>query len=200
MKATLTDQQQAIYHEMMSHPALFTHPHPQKVAIIGDEQLGITQEVLKHPNVCEVWKTVAHKNINDPRIKLLALNDDKNNFFDIIIIASELHRNINYFSFLQNAGILLQPSTSPFDLAALKSHYDQLDSLGFYDIQVLNFPQPDRPTGWSSALMAVKQTAFKRVREKDIYNRLFTTRYYNFDVHKASLVLPEFMREQLTSE
>ena len=47
--------------------------------------------------------------------------------------------------------------------------------------------------------MATKRAAFKRVREKEIFNRPFTTRYYNYDVHKAALVLPEFMRSELES-
>lgn len=39
------------YHEMMSHPALFTHPDPKKVWIIGGGDCGTLREVLKHPSV-----------------------------------------------------------------------------------------------------------------------------------------------------
>lgn len=42
-----------LYHEMMSHPALFTHPDPKKVWIIGGGDCGTLREVLKHPSVEE---------------------------------------------------------------------------------------------------------------------------------------------------
>ncbi|HCT98972.1 MAG TPA: polyamine aminopropyltransferase [Methylococcaceae bacterium] len=42
------------YHEMMSHPALFLHPNPKRVWIIGGGDCGTLREVLKHPNVEQV--------------------------------------------------------------------------------------------------------------------------------------------------
>ena len=39
------------YHEMMSHPALFTHPDPKRVWIIGGGDCGTLKEVLKHSSV-----------------------------------------------------------------------------------------------------------------------------------------------------
>jgi spermidine synthase len=47
----VTDRDNFIYHEMMSHPALFTHPHPKRVLIIGGGDCGTLREVLKHPTV-----------------------------------------------------------------------------------------------------------------------------------------------------
>ena len=40
-----------LYHEMMSHPAMFTHPSPKRVVIIGGGDCGTLREVLKHPGV-----------------------------------------------------------------------------------------------------------------------------------------------------
>lgn len=40
-----------LYHEMMSHPVLFTHPAPRKVLIIGGGDCGTLREVLKHPDI-----------------------------------------------------------------------------------------------------------------------------------------------------
>ncbi len=45
----LTERDHFLYHEMMTHPALFTHPSPRRVAIIGGGDCGALQEVLKHP-------------------------------------------------------------------------------------------------------------------------------------------------------
>jgi spermidine synthase len=37
-----------IYHEMMVHPVLFSHPKPENVLIIGGGDGGTLREVLKH--------------------------------------------------------------------------------------------------------------------------------------------------------
>src|SRR5690606_41038754 len=49
MMATTRDN--FLYHEMMSHPALFTHPDPKNVVIIGGGDCGTLREVLRHPGV-----------------------------------------------------------------------------------------------------------------------------------------------------
>ncbi len=47
----LTTRDNFIYHEMMSHPALFTHPSPEHVVIIGGGDCGTLREVLQHDGV-----------------------------------------------------------------------------------------------------------------------------------------------------
>ncbi len=47
----VTDRDNFIYHEMISHPVLFTHPNPKDVLIIGGGDCGTLREVLKHPGV-----------------------------------------------------------------------------------------------------------------------------------------------------
>jgi spermidine synthase len=44
----LTDRDNFIYHEMMTHPVLLSHPEPEDVAIIGGGDCGTLREVLKH--------------------------------------------------------------------------------------------------------------------------------------------------------
>lgn len=50
----LTDRDNFLYHEMMSHPALFAHADPKRVVIIGGGDCGTLREVLKHPGVEKV--------------------------------------------------------------------------------------------------------------------------------------------------
>ncbi len=52
----LTDRDNFIYHEMMSHPVLYTHAAPRRVAIIGGGDCGTLREVLKHREVEAVWQ------------------------------------------------------------------------------------------------------------------------------------------------
>jgi spermidine synthase len=47
----VSSRENFIYHEMMSHPALFLHAAPRHVAIIGGGDCGTLREVLKHPDV-----------------------------------------------------------------------------------------------------------------------------------------------------
>lgn len=50
----LTDRDNFLYHEMMSHPVMFSHPHPQKVLVVGGGDCGTMREVLKHETVSRV--------------------------------------------------------------------------------------------------------------------------------------------------
>jgi spermidine synthase len=40
-----------LYHEMMSHPALNSHPNPREVVVVGGGDCGTLREVLKHRTV-----------------------------------------------------------------------------------------------------------------------------------------------------
>lgn len=44
----LSTRDNFLYHEMMSHPALFSHPNPKHVAIVGGGDCGTLQQVAKH--------------------------------------------------------------------------------------------------------------------------------------------------------
>jgi spermidine synthase len=94
---------------MMSHPALFTHPNPKKVWIIGGGDCGTLREVLKHKSVEEAVQIdidelvtrMAEKYFpelceanNDPRADLKFIDgikwikDAAPNSVDIIIVDS----------------------------------------------------------------------------------------------------------------
>ena len=82
----LSQRDNFLYHEMMSHPVLFCHPNPEKVAIIGGGDCGTLKEVLKHPEVKRLWQIDIDERVtrlaedyfpelctsnNDPRAQLL---------------------------------------------------------------------------------------------------------------------------------
>src|SRR5690606_6241225 len=82
----LTTRDNFLYHEMMSHPALFTHANPRNVAIIGGGDCGTLREVLRHPGVasavqCDIDEQVTRmaekyfpelcESNGDPRARLL---------------------------------------------------------------------------------------------------------------------------------
>jgi spermidine synthase len=47
----LSSRENFLYHEMLSHPVLLTHPQPRRVAIIGGGDCGTLREVLRHHEV-----------------------------------------------------------------------------------------------------------------------------------------------------
>jgi len=105
----LTSRDNFLYHEMISHPALFTHPNPERVAIIGGGDCGTLKEVLKHSGITHVWQididelvtkmsmeyfpSLCESN-NDPRATLLFddgiqwIKSQPNASLDIIIVDS----------------------------------------------------------------------------------------------------------------
>lgn len=82
----LTTRDNFLYHEMMAHPAMFTHPRAKRVVIIGGGDCGTLREVLKHEEVeeavqCDIDERVTRlaeqyfpelcASNHDPRAKLL---------------------------------------------------------------------------------------------------------------------------------
>lgn len=97
------------YHEMMSHTALFTHPAPKKVWIIGGGDCGTLREVLKHDSIeqaiqididervtrlAEIYFPELCESNHDPRAELKFIDgikwvkDAAPNSVDIIIVDS----------------------------------------------------------------------------------------------------------------
>ncbi|RUR30281.1 polyamine aminopropyltransferase [Vreelandella andesensis] len=105
----LTDRDNFLYHEMIAHPALFTHQDPKRVVIIGGGDCGTLKEVLRHPGVEkvtqidideEVTKAAEHffpalvEANGDPRAELLFadgvkwVDDAADESIDVLIIDS----------------------------------------------------------------------------------------------------------------
>ncbi|HHY73806.1 MAG TPA: spermidine synthase [Bacillus bacterium] len=46
-----TKKDEFVYHEMVAHVPLFSHPNPEDVLVVGGGDGGVIREVLKHPSV-----------------------------------------------------------------------------------------------------------------------------------------------------
>jgi spermidine synthase len=105
----VTTRDNFLYHEMVSHPALFTHANPKQVAIIGGGDCGTLREVLKHPGVtkavqCDIDEQVTRmaekyfpelcESNDDPRAELLFddgiayMKNASSGSLDIVIVDS----------------------------------------------------------------------------------------------------------------
>lgn len=105
----VSDRENFIYHEMLTHPALFSHPAAKKVAIIGGGDCGTLREVLKHASVEEAIQVEIDERVtrlseqyfpalcesnDDPRAKLMFIDgvawmaEIEQESLDLIIIDS----------------------------------------------------------------------------------------------------------------
>ncbi len=219
-----------LYHEMMSHPALFTHARAKRVVIIGGGDCGTLREVLKHEEIehavqvdidervtrlAEIYFPELCESNGDPRAELLFIDGIKYmaelepESIDLVIVdstdpvgpAEGLFNAAFYtscFKALRPSGIFVQQSESPLvHLDLIKSMRTAMRVAGFQAVKTLTFPQPLYPTGWWSCTMARKGADLSGFRERGAQTKQFPTRYYNADIHKAALAMPEFMREAL---
>jgi spermidine synthase len=226
----VTTRDNFLYHEMMSHPALFTHPRAKRVVIIGGGDCGTLREVLRHDEVesaiqVEIDERVTRlaeqyfpelcESNSDPRAQLLFIDGIKwmaecePESLDIVIVdstdpigpAEGLFNEAFYKSCLKalrHGGILVQQSESPLaHLPLLKNIRKAMKGAGFQAMRTLTFPQPCYPTGWWSATLARKGVDLEDFRERGAEMKQFPTRYYNAEIHKAALAMPEFLREAL---
>jgi len=230
----LTSRDNFLYHEMMTHPALFTHRDPKKVVIVGGGDCGTLKEVLKHPDVEDAWQVEIDERVtrlsetyfpelcesnNDPRANFFFgdgvqwMRDMVPDSLDVIIIDStdpvgpaeglfalDFYRDCMLA--LRDGGIIVQQSESPLlhTHTIIKSIHEDMQKAGFDHVRTLPFPQPVYPTGWWSCTMAGKEKPVVYFREEDADQRPFVTRYYNADIHRGALAMPQFMVDALEDE
>jgi spermidine synthase len=103
-----TEADEFIYHEMMVHVPMYTHPNPKRVLIIGGGDGGVLREVLRHPVERAVMveidgavvraakkylRRICRDAFRDPRATLIigdgaAYVRDTNESFDVVIVDS----------------------------------------------------------------------------------------------------------------
>lgn len=104
-----TDRDEYIYHEMITHPALYLHPNPEDVLIIGGGDGGAVREAIKHRDV----KRVVLCEIDGLVIKICKM------FFPLI--ASELKGNDRVSVVVGNGITYLDDNKSTFDVLIIDS-------------------------------------------------------------------------------
>jgi spermidine synthase len=106
--AMLSERDEFVYHEMISHVPLFVHPAAERVLVIGGGDGGTVREVLRHPSVrhcrlveidgmvvesCKEHLPVTAAALDDPRVevsiadgvKFVAETDQR---YDLVIVDS----------------------------------------------------------------------------------------------------------------
>lgn len=219
-----TEKDEFVYHEMVAHPLMFTHPNPRQVLVVGGGDGGVIREVLKHPKVEKAvlveidGKVIEYSKrflpgiageLDDPRVEVI-VNDgymhihDFKDTYDVIMVDST-----------EPVG----PAVNLFTRGFYQGIYDALKEDGMF------VAQTDNPWFKSDLI----RTVHKDVKEVFPIVRVYCaniptypsglwtftmgskkydplqvdeagipeikTRYYTPRLHKAAFALPRFVEE-----
>lgn len=225
-RLVLAESDGFIYHEMLVHPALYSHPAPRSVAVLGGEHGGSLHELMKHPELERIVVVGTDRRVRqacaehfpeldaagkDSRVRYEAgaaeawLADAAPGSVDVILADSPRtvdatpSRWTQAWRVLGEQGLLVQPSGSPLIDAArpIRAMHDAVRAAGFLDVLTLHFPQALFPGGWWTLTTACKDMPIMFSREEQAETPGFETRYYNAAMHRTSTATPQFLHDCL---
>ncbi|MDQ0207081.1 spermidine synthase [Alkalicoccobacillus murimartini] len=221
-----TEKDEFVYHEMVAHVPLFTHPNPKQVLVVGGGDGGVIREVLKHPSVEKATLVEIDGKVVEYSKKYLptiagALDDER---VDVQIADGFMHiaESENQYD------VIMVDSTEPVGPAV------KLFEKGFYEgiSRALKedgvfVAQTDNP--WFQQELI--QTVYKDIKEIFPITRVYTaniptypsglwtftigskkqdplevsedrfheieSKYYTKDIHRAAFALPKFVGDLL---
>ena len=221
-----TVRDEFIYHEMLAHVPLFSHPKPERVLVIGGGDGGTVREVLKHPEVkrvhlveidemvvraCREYLPELAGKLGDPRVEVhfadgIEYVKGRRHAFDVILVDSSDP---------------LGPAEGLFTTEFYRDASEALKKDGILAVQSESpFVTPDLVKAIYEAISPHFQSAQLYTAQVPVYSvgpwsfviaskRLadcrapkrtrasVKTRYYSPEVHKAAFVLPPYIQERL---
>lgn len=217
-----------VYHEMVAHVPLFTHPNPEKVLVVGGGDGGVIREVIKHPSVKKAvlveidGKVIEYSKKYLPEIagklddsKVEVQVDDgymhiakSENEYDVIMVDSTepVGPAVNLFTKGFYAGIAKALKEDGIFVAQTDNPWFKADLIKsvFKDVKEI-FPitrlyTANIPT-YPSGLWTFTLGSKKYDPLKVEPTRFFDieTKYYTKDLHYAAFALPKFVKD-LTGE
>ncbi|NPV28389.1 MAG: polyamine aminopropyltransferase [Firmicutes bacterium] len=223
IQTTVSDE--FIYHEMIAHVPMFTHPNPRQILIVGGGDGGTAREVLKHPTVekvdlveidervitaCRTYLPETASAFEDPRLNVIIDNGvnyvrQQKEKYDVLIVDSS-----------DPVG----PAIELFDKEFYRSVHHSLQEDGLFVAQTDSphfsqqiFQRVYRDIKSIFPMVAVYlacipsyisgywsftlgSKCYHPVQDCRV-NSLIKTRYYTPELHRASFVLPRFIQELL---
>jgi spermidine synthase len=216
-----------VYHELMAHIPLNTHPHPTRVLVIGGGDGGTIREIVKHPTVTKATLVeIDAEVINAAKQFLPEISCELDNPKVEIIIGDGI---AHVQQCRQEYDVIIVDSTDPVGPAvglfsadfygfvhqALKDEgifVAQTES-PFFDRQLIArihrdvgnlFPITkvflgNVPT-YPGGLWSFTIGSKKYDPESiapDRFHSTITTRYYSPEIHRAAFILPFFLKQEL---
>ncbi|GAA0436298.1 MAG: polyamine aminopropyltransferase [Bacillota bacterium] len=222
-----TEKDEFVYHEMLAHVPLFTHPNPKHVLVVGGGDGGVIREVLKHPSVEKAvlveidgqvityskkyLPTIAGY-LEDPRVEVkvedgfLYIANSKRAFDVIMVDSTEpVGPAVNLFTQGFYTGISQALKDDGIFVAQTDNPWFKADLITqvYHDVKAI-FPitklyTANIPT-YPSGLWTFTMGSKIHDPQKVKEERFSTinTKYYTSELHMAAFALPKFVNDLLT--
>jgi spermidine synthase len=224
----LTERDEYIYHEMLAHIPLFSHPNPSHILIVGGGDGGTAREVLKHEGVVKIQQVEIDEEVirvskeyfpsisralDHPKVHVLVMDAipyiaQTREKFDVIIIdstdpviqQSEGLFTVSFYRDCLNAltekGVVAaQVGDISFETTLVKEVFRKLREV-FPLVRVYLAPIPSYSVLPYSFAFCSREIQPEQGLGLSRFQDTFQTRYYNPRIHRASLALPEYLREE----
>ncbi|MGN8646433.1 spermidine synthase [Gracilibacillus sp. HCP3S3_G5_1] len=219
-----TEQDEFVYHEMVAHVPLFTHPNPKEVLVVGGGDGGVIREILKHASVTKAvlvdidgkvieyskkyLPSIAGK-LDDPRVEVRVADGfmhiaESEKAYDVIMVDSTepVGPAVNLFTKGFYAGIAKALKDDGIFVAQTDNPWFKADLIRqvYADVKEI-FPvtrlyTANIPT-YPSGLwtFTIGSKIHDPLKVKE--ERFFNieTKYYTKELHHASFVLPKFVAD-----
>ncbi|PAD22531.1 polyamine aminopropyltransferase [Terribacillus saccharophilus] len=221
-----TERDEFVYHEMVAHVPLFTHPNPENVLIVGGGDGGVIREVLKHDKVKKATlvdidgkvieyskkflPSIAGK-MDDPRADVRVGDGfmhiaESENAYDVIMVDSTepVGPAVNLFTKGFYAGIAKALKDDGLFVAQTDNPWFKADLISqvYKDVKEI-FPVTELytaniPTYPSGLWTFTLGSKVHHPKEvKEEQLQPIETKYYTPELHKAAFVLPKFVQDLL---
>ncbi|MFP7169821.1 polyamine aminopropyltransferase [Terribacillus sp. 7520-G] len=221
-----TERDEFVYHEMVAHVPLFTHPNPENVLIVGGGDGGVIREVLKHDKVKKATlvdidgkvieyskkflPSIAGK-MDDPRADVRVGDGfmhiaESENAYDVIMVDSTepVGPAVNLFTKGFYAGIAKALKEDGLFVAQTDNPWFKADLISqvYKDVKEI-FPVTELYTAniptYPSGLWTFTMGSKVHHPKKVDTEHLqpIETKYYTPELHQAAFVLPKFVQDLL---
>ncbi|MFC4558114.1 polyamine aminopropyltransferase [Virgibacillus kekensis] len=221
-----TEKDEFVYHEMVAHVPLFTHPNPKKVLVVGGGDGGVIREVLKHKSVEKAVLVEIDGQVIEYSKKYLptiagTLDDDRvevkvddgfmyiaesERDFDVIMVDSTepVGPAVNLFSQGFYAGIYKALKDDGIFVAQTDNPWFKADLIHqvYHDVSdifpITNVYTANIPT-YPSGLwtFTMGSKIHHPLKVKDERFTEIETKYYTPEIHTAAFALPRFVKDLL---
>lgn len=219
-----TQKDEFVYHEMIAHVPLFTHPNPKQVLVVGGGDGGVIREILKHPSVEQAvlveidGKVITYSKqylpdiaeaLDDPRVEVKIADGfmhiaESEAAYDIILVDSTepVGPAVQLFSKGFYAGIAKALKEDGIFVAQSDNPWFKADLIRqvYQDVKEI-FPitklyTANIPT-YPSGLwtFTLGSKTYDPTNHEAIRSQVIKTKYYTEDIHFASFALPKFVKD-----
>ena len=206
----ITEKDEFIYHEMITHVPMAVHPRVRNVLVIGGGDGGTVRELTKYRTIESIDLVEVDKHVVLLAKKYLPFTSSKLKDKRVRVWFEEGLRYVftrefygTCFKALRDDGILINQHESPFYAAHQKSVRDAHRHI------VMEFPVstvyqchiPSYPSGhWLFGFASKKYHPIGNLDEARWNKLRINTRYYNTALHRGAFALPNYVLDILKEE